>query len=69
MTYFGNIFDEIFGDTLGSTFSGTPSTYEADLDKYWCKHMENYFTVLNNAKSAGYKVLRNKDGKHKVVRK
>ena len=62
-------FGDIFGDIFGSAFGGTPNTYEADLDKYWCKHIHNYYTVLNNAKSAGYKVLRNKDGKHKVVRK
>lgn len=64
MADFGSLFSDIFGGVYG-----TPSTYEADLDKYWCKHMENYYTVLNNAKSAGYRVLRNKDGKHKVVRK
>ena len=58
-----------FGDIFGGAFSGTASTYEADLDKYWCKNIQNYYTVLNNAKSAGYKVLRNKDGKHKVVRR
>lgn len=61
-------FNSLFGEILGSDFGTTPSTYEADLDKYWCKHMENYYTVLNNAKSAGYKVFRNKDGKHKVRR-
>lgn len=61
-------FNDIFGNLFGN-LSGNSNTYKADLDKYWCKHIQNYYTVLNNAKAAGYKVYRNKDGKHKVVKK
>jgi hypothetical protein len=59
-------FWDIFGNTFGTN---TAKTYEEQLNKYYCKHMENYYTALNNAKAAGYKVFRNKEGKHVVKRK
>ena len=62
---FGDIFGSIFGTNI---FGNTAETYEEQLNKYYCKHMENYYTTLNNAKNAGYKVFRNKDGKHIVKR-
>lgn len=63
---FGDIFSDIFGTNI---FGGTAEGYQRDLDKYWCKHMESYYITLNNAKNTGFKVFRNKDGKHKVVRR
>ena len=62
-------FGDIFSDIFGTNVFCSPETYEKQLDRYYCKHMENYYTALNNAKAAGYKVLRNKDGRHKVVMK
>ena len=64
-----SMFGDMFSDMFESYFGSAPNVYEADLDKYWCKHIQNYYTVLNNAKSAGYRVFRNKEGKHKVVKK
>lgn len=60
--------DSFFNSFFSGAYS-SPEKFEADLDKYYCKHMEYYFQTLNNAKSVGYKVLRTKEGKHKVVKK
>ena len=38
-----------------------------DLDKYYANNDEKYQTLVNNVKKYGFKVLRNSEGKHKIV--
>lgn len=65
----GNVFEEIFGGTFGGVFDSTSKSYQDRLDQYWLKDIERYYKYLNDAKAKGYKVYRNSEGKHKVVKK
>lgn len=59
-----------FGGIFGDIFStGDPSYYAETLDEHWanCK-VAKYYELLNKVKNQGFKVLRNSDGRHKVVR-
>lgn len=55
-------------DFMNAFFGGfNLSKKEETLNAYWQRlEMENYHAFLNDLKSKGYRVFRNKDGKHKV---
>ena len=38
-----------------------------DLNNYYISDKERYESYLNNLKKGGFKVLRNSEGKHKVI--
>lgn len=65
----GNLFGEIFGTDISGVFGSTTKNYQNILDQYWLKDIERYYKHLNDAKAKGYKVYRNSEGKHKVVKK
>ena len=62
-----NFFAEFFGnpDNFKDTKPKTPRSYEEELDEAWSYYQEE----LEMVKSYGYKVLRNSEGKHKIVKK
>lgn len=39
------------------------------LNRYWLEDREKYEEELRRTKAAGFKVYRNSDGEHKVVKK
>lgn len=45
------------------------ASYKNLLDRYWLEDREKYEEELRETKAAGFKVYRNKDGGHKVVRR
>lgn len=44
-------------------------SYKNLLDRYWLEDREKYEEELRRTKEAGFKVYRNSDGEHKVVKR
>lgn len=64
---------EDFMDDLFGSYSDSPFTKEnilaIQLDNLWREYkMAEYTTRCNNIKADGYRIFRNNQGKHKVMR-
>lgn len=44
-------------------------SYQNLLDRYWVEDRVKYEEELQKTKAAGFKVYRNEEGKHKVVKR
>ncbi len=74
------LFNDIFGSVYGNGTQGLEITlrkkeYEERFDLMWSNYgkgivtqLEEYYKQLNTIKSAGFKVFRNSEGKHKIVK-
>ena len=59
---FGGIFGNIFGES-------NVSVYEDNLNGHWERmEIEKYHKYLSELKNKGYRIYRNSDGKHKVIK-
>lgn len=54
--------DFFFNNLFGLSFKNL-------LDRYWLEDREKYEEELRRTKAAGFKVYRNSDGEHKVVKR
>lgn len=45
------------------------TSYKNLLDRYWLEDREKYDEELRKTKAAGFKVYRNEEGEHKVVKR
>ena len=67
MSNINDMFGGIFGDIFGSE---NPKLYEDALNDYWERmEIQKYHKYLSELKDKGYRIYRNPDGKHKVVRR
>lgn len=58
--------DNFFEDFISGTYFKQNILFERRLDETYMKDITAYYHTLNQAKSLGYKVYRNSEGKHKV---
>lgn len=65
---YDNQFGEIFGDIF--SYGCSASDWKDKLDEYW-EHskIESYHKTLIECKAKGFRVLRNSEGKHRVIEK
>lgn len=63
--------NDMFGGIFGDIFFGESnvSVYEDNLNDYWERmEVEKYCKHLSELKNKGYRIYRNSDGKHKIIK-
>lgn len=61
--------DNFFGDLFGNLTNGNSKDWERELFVLYKTDYDKYRSKLQCIKLMGYKVLRNSDGLHKIIRK